>query len=329
MSTFGKCIKFSLFKLIILSYFGLSFQLMNPNVCKSEFFTLLADKMPWRQNQTEDCLVSFTFARDKIVSLSHRIAVMNSTLTIYTSMNNLPACKSLYEHLTNVNIVYFDGVKLLQEYGYINKIKERIDLWALTGYTRSSDIYRLMIAHKYNQIYTDNDIYFLNTSINLYTIPFVGVGVWQDIENALEISNCVFCLPKNILYEMILFQQNRIQNGISTYYYTELGPSMFHKILMNKQSGISLYSQNHPKEIDIKKIAQSIHIYGHLFLHLTTSIRKDYRTLTMNQIANKIKIAANIPLSNSMTSDEGMVVGGLNSRKKRNKHTKDFMFTNQ
>lgn len=49
---------------------------------------------------------------------------------------------------------------------------------------------------------------------------------------------------------MILFQKLRIADGPNTYHYTELGPSLFHKVLMNKDYSVSLYSQNNPK-VDI------------------------------------------------------------------------------
>ena len=162
------------------------------------------------------------------------------------------------------------------------------------GYIRSSDIVRLTIAHKYNQIYVDSDVHLLDLTLTSYQIPFVAVNVWQDIENALEISNCAFCLPRNVLTAMMKFQQNRIAYGSDEYFYTELGPSMFHKVIMNQPTAIALYSQNNPKASDLDTVAQSIKFYGHKFLHISTAIRKTNPLLGIFGIINRIRDLAQL-----------------------------------
>ena len=114
--------------------------------CKSEFFSLLQDKMPWHANQSEDCISSFTLAKDRFAYLSHTMVSMNTTLTIYTTMQKLQHCRSLYSSLPNISIRSFNATELLDEYGYTGMVKSVMDQWKLTGYTRSSDILRLMLV---------------------------------------------------------------------------------------------------------------------------------------------------------------------------------------
>lgn len=275
-------------------FFSYSSQYIHANQCKQEFFTVLADKMPWKSN-SNDCITSFMSAKDRILLLSVSLHQMNSTLTIYTSFDNIDTCRSLYG-FKNVYITTFNAKELLFEYKYPQDVLKVMNNWNLLGYARSSDIIRLMLAHKYNQIYVDTDVHFLDHNISAYTIPYVAVNVWQDIENALEISNCAFCLPSSTLLTMIQFQQNRILKGPEAYQYTELGPSMFHKVLMNQPNTVALYSQNHPKETNFIKIAESVVLYHHKFLHVTTAIRKSHPSLHIIEIVNKIRKELNLPL---------------------------------
>lgn len=195
------------------------------------------------------------------------------------------------------------------------------------GYVRSSDIVRLTLAHKFNQIYLDSDVHLLDLDLSMYQIPFVAVNVWQDIENALEISNCAFCLPRDILSAMMRFQQNRIVTGSDSYHYTELGPSMFHKVLMNQPNAIALYSQNNPKAMELEAIAQSIKLYGHKFLHISTAIRKALPHWGIVKIVNTIRELAQLePIrmpasSGSHLPSDSLVLGGRQNPQKRKKRS--------
>jgi hypothetical protein len=118
-------------------------------------------------------------------------------------------------------------------------------------------------------------MHFLDTNKQAYYVPFVGAAVWRDVENAIEITNSAFCLPKPALDRMMKFQQKRIEKGPAEYGYTELGPSMFHKILMN-EFFVKLYSQNAPKQRQVSEMVQSINLYHHKFVHMTGAIRKGF-----------------------------------------------------
>jgi hypothetical protein len=263
--------------------------------CKKEFFTVLADKMPWT-GQSEDCTSSFMANRDRLLMLGHALQQMNSSLTIYSTMQNLESCEKFVKSAKVLRIVAIDAQELLETYGYVGKVRKVMDSWKLTGYVRSSDIIRLTLAHRYNQIYIDSDVILLDLNIHWYTKPFVAVNVWQDVENALEISNCAFCLPPTLLMSMMAFQHNRIANGPPEYQYTTFGPSMFHKVIMNQNLPVALYSQNNPKESNFAKIAESIKVYGHKFLHITTAIRKAYRNMNIHAIVARIQQLAGLPM---------------------------------
>ena len=94
--------------------------------------------------------------------------------------------------------------------------------------------------------YLDSDVHFLSLQKGWYQIPYVGAQLWSDSKNAIEITNAAFCLPRDILKDMIGYQQSAIlrkKEGIKNkYFYTELGPSMFHHVsTLSKTNSLSFW----------------------------------------------------------------------------------------
>jgi len=163
---------------------------------------------------------------------------------------------------------------------------------------------RLLIALKTKKSYIDLDIIFIpiiktnhnNFHQNLidksdFMKAYTGVSVFQDEKNALEITNAAFCLPPIILKRMIAFINERIIKGNhddKSYFYTELGPSLFHKILLNHQPSIRLYSHNNPGISDISRIVSDTIIYNHKQLHLAGWVRKGNSNYKYNDLAEII-----------------------------------------
>lgn len=121
---------------------------------------------------------------------------------------------------------------------------------------------------------------------------FATAAVWSDTGDAapqqggcgVEYSNCAFCLPQSLLLDMISRQRGIISRkmlafrdlgeGGDRYYYTELGPALFQKVLMNHPQGnIHIYSHNHPEVSALDSVRAGMVEYGHPFLHLTGRIR--------------------------------------------------------
>ena len=100
--------------------------------------------------------------------------------------------------------------------------------------------------------YLDSDVHFLLLKKGWYQIPYVGAQLWSDSKNAIEITNAAFCLPRNILKDMMGYQYNvisRKKEGIKNkYFYTELGPSMFHHVSIIHFSHNIFYSYNLRKD---------------------------------------------------------------------------------
>ena len=140
----------------------------------------------------------------------------------------------------------------------------------------------------------DTDITYLQLQKELYLQSYVGAALWSNSKNAIEISNCAFCLPKYILKNMLAFQKTRILRGSDKYFYTELGPSMFHNVLMNRHD-VVLYSQNAPAESNLNAIASGIHKYGHKQLHLTGHVRKGNPTMSFGNLVNTIRNKCGFP----------------------------------
>ena len=248
-----------------------------PATCK-DFFAL------W----PSDCVDKYGDLHEKLKVLSSQMVAMNSSLTLF-----VPSTKGCeFEHAA-VAVKLYDQTELLKEAGFEPAFAV-MDTWVKTRYTRISDIIRLALAHKYGMSYLDTDITFLELRKELFERSYVGAAIWSNAKNAIEISNGAFCLPKHILRDMMSFQRSRILSGGDKYFYTELGPSMFHNVLMNRHK-VRLYSQNNPAEPSLDEIARAIHQYGHKHLHLTGHVRKGNAELTFGEIVNTIRRKVGLP----------------------------------
>jgi hypothetical protein len=156
--------------------------------------------------------------------LSAQMVLMNTTLTLFVT--DMLQCE--FQH-NAIRVEKFDSIELLKENGFENTLSI-MDTWPKTRYTRISDILRLALAKKYSMSYIDTDVTFLRLHKDLYEKSYVGAALWSNAKNAIEITNGAFCLPSNILDDMMAFQKSRILNGSDKYFYTELGPSMFHNV---------------------------------------------------------------------------------------------------
>ena len=258
----------------------------------------------------ESCKESFKSFTSRYEFINKQMLSMNSHLTIYSSYSDTIKCESLYiKKYSNIHVEYFNSHELLKESEDIDD--EVIDIiiknWPKNKYTRISDLLRLILALKTKKSYIDLDIIFVPTLIknhnnndekNQFVInksdymkSYVGVSVFQDEKNALEITNAAFCLPPIILRRMISFINQRIIKGnrnSKSYFYTELGPSLFHKILFNRQPSVTLYSQNNPAISDITRIVSDSIIYNHKQLHLSGWVRKGNSHYNYNELADII-----------------------------------------
>lgn len=245
----------------------------------NDFFTIMSSKMPWKDTATADdtCSNSLSYLKTRLDAANNQMGLMNSTLTVYTTYNTTDCGIDTYVALhNNIKFEIIDTVSLLNDYGFQSSLS-RMKTWNITGYTRSSDILRILIQHKYKQTYMDLDIHYIDLNRMTYFVPFTSVCIWQEYENSIEISNSAFCLPNDILNDMIKYLKARITLGSDKFHYAELGPAMFRQILLNHNTEVHMYSQNHPKVANISSILESIKKFNHKLLHFTTSIRKEYR----------------------------------------------------
>ena len=238
---------------------------------------------------TSDCADKYDDLNDKLRVISAQMVVMDSNLTLF--VNDMNKCVFNYPR---ISVQWFDAAQLLKETGF-EPTFDIMDTWVKTRYTRISDILRLGLAYKHGMAYMDTDVTYLELQRELYEKAYVGAALWSNAKNAIEITNGAFCLPKHILRDMMSFQRNRILKGGDKYFYTELGPSMFHNVLMNRHQ-ILLYSQNHPAVPCLDEIARDIHAYGHKQLHLTGHVRKGNPDLNFGEIVNEIRRKAGLPL---------------------------------
>lgn len=176
-----------------------------------------------------DCLKSHSYLDERIRTLSSQMVVMNSSLTFFTT--NLLGCT--WEQYACVKVELFNATEELTTFGFSDVIPI-MESWDKTRYTRLSDILRLCLAHRHRMSYLDSDVHFLQLQRGWYEVPYVGAQLWSDSKNAIEITNAAFCLPRHILEDMMAFQRSVIvrkrEGKHVKYFYTELGPSMFHHV---------------------------------------------------------------------------------------------------
>lgn len=238
-----------------------------------------------------DCVDRFQELDEKMRLLSAQMVAMNSTLTLFTTEQK--QCEFPYPGIL-VNV--FNATELLVAYGFASALRI-MATWPQTRYTRLSDILRIALAHKHSKSYLDTDVTFLLLSREQYERPYAGAAMWSNAKNAIEITNAAFCLPSSILSDMLAFQKSRIVKGSHSsrsYFYTELGPSMFHNVLMNRYP-VTLYSQNHPAQPSLDAIARDVHVFGHRQLHLTGHVRKGNPNLSFSDIVGAIRAKAGLP----------------------------------
>lgn len=177
-----------------------------------------------------DCMEKNDELDERLRVISSQMVAMNSTFTLFTTGSR----KCNFEY-GGIKVVVFNATDLLVEYGFgiaLQKMSE----WKKTRYTRISDILRICLAHKHGKSYLDTDVTFLFLNSSVYEKSYAGAAMWGNLKNAIEITNAAFCLPNAILMDMARFQLNRIVRGGDQYFYTELGPSMFHNVGFSSNS---------------------------------------------------------------------------------------------
>lgn len=183
-----------------------------------------------------DCTDKFVELDERIRVISSQMKPMNTSFTLFVT--GMDGCSFNYP---GIYVLQFNSTELLLEYGF-NKTLEKMSTWKKTRFTRISDILRIALAHRFQMSYIDTDMHFLHLRKDLYEQSYVGAAVWSNMKNALEMTNAAFCLPRPILLDMINFQINRIMQGSDKFFYTELGPSMFHNVsvseIITKQFGL-------------------------------------------------------------------------------------------
>lgn len=186
------------------------------NVCKTchNFFGL------W----PSDCVDNYDILSDKIKTISAQMIAMATNFTLITT-----SPKNCVFSYPNINVLVINTTDILLECGFAPAFS-KMDSWKKSRYTRISDILRVCLAAKYNMAYMDTDVHYLNLNRTLFECPYVGAQMWANARNSIEITNAAFCLPTGILHAMSRYQVNRIIKGSDDYFYTELGPSMFHNV---------------------------------------------------------------------------------------------------
>ena len=252
------------------------------------FMTILSGRKPWMEQ--EKCEYDIDIMDGRIRLLSAHMGWLNSKLTVFTTypLN----CTFNY---SRVEMRWFNASELFEAYNF-GEVTNVMSDWTGNIYTRVSDVLRLALSHRFQMTYIDADIVFLSNNASLFQKPFTGACVWYDHGKSLEISNSAFCLPQHVLLHLLSLQKQIIlyksQKSIE-YRYTELGPMIFSKILLNNYS-ISYYAQNSPKNPRLLPMIRMIREYDMIMLHITRSIRKVWGGRTWEALGH-IRSRLNLP----------------------------------
>jgi hypothetical protein len=234
----------------------------------NDFFTILADRQPWRTHGSEPCADTFLRMDYSLQLMSAQMKDFNSTLYVFTTYNPHPFCSIYYPR---IKLVHFDATALMQEYE-LGDVVKRLENVYYDDYAKVSDILRLILAHKYRHTYIDLDIHFISTDKELFQREFVGNHIWDRHSCSLEITNAAFCFGEELLIELRQKLVSELLSGKGYRYHTELGPTLFTRVFVNSHS-LRYYSLNHPEKFRVEDIVSDMKLYGHLLLHLTSSVR--------------------------------------------------------
>lgn len=232
------------------------------------------------------CVGPFKELSDRFEVWNEQMAALNTTMSIYSNFRDATE-KCQFKGYNNLQMVYFDADELFAQHKLDDAYKI-MKQWPGRP-TRVADVMRLLVAKDTSKTYIDMDIVLMDMHKSHYMYPFAGAAIFRDNKNALEITNSAFCLPQPVLKRMIYFVDRRIRLGSSDYFYTELGPSMFHKVLLNQYPTVALYSQNHPAVADLDRLARESLIYAHRTLHLSGHVRKGHPEFTFRELVLAIK----------------------------------------
>jgi len=256
----------------------LSFLLVHSNldVC-TDFFTVIAEMEPWKTNGNEPCADTFVRMDEHFRILSAQMEEMNSQLTVYTTYKLQGGFCSF--NYPNIVMKRVNGTELILSYKEKDMSKMLHILrhdWELTEYARTSDILRLLKGYKFQQSYIDPDVHLLSLNKSDFMKQYTGACVWDEEICKIEVTNAAFCLTRGAIGDLVGYLYHRIVDGSDSFFYTELGPSMFHKVLFNNHK-LLLYSQNHPQHKTVSQIAAGVKEYKHKQLHITSNIRGNLR----------------------------------------------------
>jgi len=171
-----------------------------------------------------DCVDNYNVLEDKMKTISAQMVAMSTNFTLMTTSS-----KNCVFKYPRINVQVFNTTQVLLECGFASAFT-KMNSWKKSRFTRISDILRICLATKLRMAYMDTDVHYLHLNKTLFECTYVGAQMWSNRRNAIEITNAAFCLPPTILYDMSRYQINRIIKGSDDFFYTELGPSMFHNV---------------------------------------------------------------------------------------------------
>jgi hypothetical protein len=263
---------------------------VNGTTCR-DFFTVLPDghlKKQGEQYKSVKCEKIFGRYQENLEILNERMARMGTKLYVYSDMEDVESRCNLSQY-THIESVYFEPSELFQKHGLGGKVYSIVQEKWTNKYARLSDVFRVLLAKEHRHSYIDLDVVLISRRAEVFMQPYVGVSVTMDARNALEITNAAFCLPQEVLHRMTLFIKNRVLDGPSTYFYTEMGPSLFHKVIFNSNASVSLYSLNDPQSPDLDRLVRETIAYNHLLWHLNGHVRKGNPFLSYSGLVEKIE----------------------------------------
>ena len=222
-----------------------------PTMTCDGFFTVLANV--WIPDESAEnnitCASTYAKFQEQLEVHNAQLLKMNSTMVVFTTWTK----DQLREEGSNCSLdkypalrqVQFDPQQLLLESSddiMTPQVVDWISSWQNVTIqnpkgqrrnhlvTRLSDLFRIVLAKKYNLAYADLDMVYLSNDQRVYVQePNVAVPIWSEEKGALEIQNSGFCFNPaqlNVLLRnaiTIIQSKGPVQTTRNKYIYTELG----------------------------------------------------------------------------------------------------------
>jgi hypothetical protein len=178
----------------------------------------------------DDCVKKYQNLDEKLGLISFQMKEMNSTFTLFTTSSR----RCVFRH-PNTVIIVINQTDILLNCGFSSVI-DTILSWDKSHSESLYGIFRICISKLYKMSYFNLDVHFLYLNKTIFECTYVSAAIYKDKDkdnlDLMKISNSAFCLPTDILNEILEHQLRRIVFNSSVNLQSDLGSSAIQNVIV-------------------------------------------------------------------------------------------------